>query len=294
MDCQADIAERARHAARFGTEVLVWIFIFLAIVGAPFAARAQSAQPAIPKAREVLVKARDYQMQFRAGNMDVIPEYIALLEAATKREPDSADLWYALGRAYLMEGARALLPGGNVADAMPAMQKGPAALKRALQINPDHADSLAQLGGVQALMASLMQAPVMAKQGVAQMNRAVELAPNSTRVRLTRAFLGLTLPDDLRDHAKEAEDLDFLIEDTYGSRSIDYVRLLRADLDFETGKTESARDAYQLVADTGSNAPSKEAKARLAALEKGGIALSDIKALRSAAGAQCAMCHGAQ
>lgn len=294
MNCQTVSAIRTRRATEFATRAMVWIFIVLAIVAAPFAALAQSHQPSASQTREVLNKAMDYQLQFRAGDMEVVPAYVALLETATKAETDNADLWYALGRSHLMAGARAMLPGGNTADAAPAMQKGLAALKRALQIDPDHADSLAQLGGVQALMAFNMKAPAMLRQAVIQVDRAVGLSPESTRVRLMRAFLGPNLPDDLRDHSKEAEDLDFLIDGAYGSKSSDYIRIMRADLDFEDGRTGLAREAYQLVADFGSAAAAKDAQARLTALDNGGVAIPDIKALRSAAGAQCAMCHGAQ
>ena len=123
------------------------------------------------------------------------------------------------------------------------------------------------------------------------MNRAVELAPKSTRVRLQRAFSGLSLPDALRNHAAESEDLEFLIELADGSRAGDYVRVMRGDLYFETGKPDLARALYQVVEKSSSSA-AVNAKARLSALDRGGIAMSDIKALRTAAGTQCTMCHG--
>jgi hypothetical protein len=124
------------------------------------------------------------------------------------------------------------------------------------------------------------------------MNRAVELSPDNMRVRLVRGFLGSTLPDDLRNVAAEAEDLDFIIEQAYGSRSTDFVRIMRADLDFEIGKLDLAREGYQFVAQDGSPAAAAEARSRLAALGKGVAPMPEIKALRSAAGAQCSMCHG--
>ena len=65
-------------------------------------------------------------------------------------------------------------------------------------------------------------------------------------------------------------------------------------LAFEMGKPDLARETYQLVADIGSAAAAKDAKGRLSALGKGGVPMADIKALRSAAGAQCAMCHGGE
>lgn len=288
MHCER-LPARLGQLITWFVNLVIWLFIVLAMFTA-MSARS-SELPALG-AREVLSRAMDYQLQFRAGDMDVVPQYVALLDAATKAQPHNADLWYAFGRANLMKGARALLPGGTPAEAMPAMQSGIAALQRALQIQPDHPDALAQLGAVMALWASVAKAPEKARQSVAQMNRAVELAPNSMRVRLVRAFLGSTLPDELRDHAAEAADLDFIIDNAYGSSSSEYVRIMRADLDYEDGRLGAARETYQLVADVGSPAAARDAKARLAALDDGGIALADIKALRSAAGAQCAMCHG--
>ena len=287
MDCQHTAALRAQQASK----ILTLIFVYLAMIIALAHSVAALAQTPDLKASNVLRRAMEYQVQFRTGNMDVVPEYVAMLEAATQAEPDNADLWCAMGTAYLAQGARAMLPGGNIADALPAMQKGPAALRRALQLNPDHAEALSRLGGVQALMGSFMQAPAMAARGVAQMNRAVELAPDSTRVRLQRAFSGLSLPDALRNHAAEAEDLDYLIEAADWSRAGDYVRIMRADLHFETGQPDLARAQYEIVEKSGSPA-AVDAKARLSALDLGGVAMSEIKALRNAAGAKCAMCHG--
>jgi tetratricopeptide (TPR) repeat protein len=232
-----------------------------------------------------------YQVEFRSGKLDVAPAYVALLEGATRETPGNADLWYALGRAYLLQGARAMLPGGNPSEAMPALQKGPAALRRALQINPDHPQALAQLGGVQALMASMVNARGMAERGVADMNRAVALAPDSTMVHLTRAFLGLTLPDNLRNHATEFEDLNYLVDSAGEGTSGDYVRIMRGDLHFEMGKPELARADYLAVVSS-ANAASVEGAKRLAALDGGGVPMQQVKALRTAAGAQCSMCHG--
>src|SRR5262249_51916458 len=146
-------------------------------------------------------------------------------------------------------------------------------------------------GGVQAMMASFQQQPQLAAKGVAEMNRAVELAPNSVPVRLARAFNGLSLPDGLRNHAAEAEDLDFLIKVAGGSRPGDYLHILRGDLYFELGQIDLARSQYEVAGKSASPAAA-ESKARLTALTQGGVAAADIKKLRSAAGANCVMCHG--
>ena len=274
----------ALRAAKVSSLIMVAL-VCLAIGAAAWA------QTPTRDADDILRQAKVYQYQFRAGKMDIVPEYVAMLEEATGAHPDNADLWCEMGTAYLAQGARAMMPGGNPADAMQALQKGPAALRRALQLNPDHAEALSRLGGVQAMMGSFMQAPRMAAKGVADMNRAVQLAPESKRVRLQRAFSGLSLPDDLRNNAAEAEDLDFLIKVAARSRAIGYVQIMRGDLDSELNKADSARALYQTVAASDSSAAAT-AKARLTALDQGGVPVSDIKALRAAAGAQCAMCHG--
>jgi hypothetical protein len=285
MPCPRIDSARYHDVVRTVTLIFVWLTCLFAIASAAFA------QTPSQKTQDILMEARLYQMKFRSGDVDVIPAYVALLEEATKAEPENADLSYAMGVAYLAQAARALMPGGNPPDAMSAMQKGPAALRRALQLNPNHAEALAVLGGVQAMMGSFMQAPAMTARGVAQMNHAIELAPNSTRVRLQRAFSGLNLPNELRNNAAEAEDLDFLVTAGYGTRAGDYVRIMRADLHAEAGEPDLARELYRAVEKSSSPAAAI-AQARVSALDHGGVAMSEIKALRSAAGAQCTMCHG--
>jgi hypothetical protein len=284
MDCQ----RIASAIARDGTRIAMWVVVILFCLAWIPAALAGTPNQ---KATDVLEQAWKYQLQYRSGNLDIVPAYVALLEEATKAKPNDAELWYQMGVAYLAQAARALQPGGNPADAMSPMTKGPVALWRALQIKPDHAEALAQLGGVQAMLGPVLQKPEMVTRGVAQMNRAVELAPNSKRARLQRAFSGLSLPDSLRNHAAEAEDLDFLMEAAAWTRAGDYVTLMRADLYFETGKPDLARALYEIVEQSGTTATA-DAKARLSALDKDGIPMSEIKALRMAAGAKCAMCHG--
>ena len=110
-------------------------------------------------------------------------------------------------------------------------------------------------------------------------------------MRLQRAFSGSNLPDTLRNKANEAEDLDFLIALSNGTRAGDYIRLLRGDLHAENGASDLSRAQYELVAQSASPA-SAEATLRLAALGQSGVAAADIKKLRAQAGTNCLMCHG--
>jgi tetratricopeptide (TPR) repeat protein len=287
MDCS--ITDRTN--ARLLVNVFTWVFILVAVVGAVLNAANAHAQSPARSSSEVLAQVSKYEQQFRTGDMSVVRAWVAMLEEATRTEPDNADLWYALGYVYLTQNAQAMLTGASITDIMPNMQKGPAALRRALQINPDHPEALSQLGGVQVMMGLMTQAPAMTTRGLAQMNRGIALAPDSTRVRLMRAFAGPNLPEELRNHAAEAEDLEFLIDAAQGSRSGDYMMIMRADLHFEDGQRDAAASLYTIAADSRSSAAAM-AKTRLAQLRQGGVAAADIKDLRAVAGAQCAMCHG--
>jgi hypothetical protein len=248
------------------------------------------AQTADAGRTDILQRAMRYQLLFRTGQVAVVPEYVAMLETATAASPDDADLWDALGVAYLAQAARAMMPGGSPANALPAMQKGPAALERAIQLNPNHAGALATRGGVQAFMGLYQQSPATTAEGVARMNRAVQIAPASRRVRLQRAFSGINLPDALRNRTAEAEDLDFLVGIATGTRAGDYVRLLRGDLHAETGSAAQAREQYELVAKSSSPATAM-AVSRLTSLDQGAVPVADIAKLRQAAGTNCLMCH---
>lgn len=268
------------------TLIAVGIFCLLALLQA---GTASAGEPRLQTAA-VVQQSKDYQYQFRTGDASVLAPWTELLEVATKAAPDDADLWYWLGYVYLAQGAQALATG-KLEDASAAMQKGPAALRQALKINPDHPDALAQIGGIQTLLGPVLQLPAMAPRGVAQMNRAVELAPDSLRVRLVRAFTGPNVPEELRNRASEAEDLEFLMEATSFSRAGDYVSILRADLYVETGEPEQARHLYEVVSRSASPAAAL-ARTRLGAMRQGGVDMTAIRELRTAAGAQCALCHG--
>ena len=148
-----------------------------------------------------------------------------------------------------------MMPGGRPADAMLAIQKGPAALERAMQLNPTHAEAMATHGGVQAFMGLYKDGPAGAAKGVDEMNRAIALAPTNRRVRLQRAFSGINLPDALRNRGSEAEDLDFLIALASGTRPGREVALARQRgrhrASGRLGRRRYCRGGYQEAARAG-------------------------------------------
>lgn len=255
---------------------------------------ADAAQPAagvdIPT---VLKESQALRYRFREGDSDAAAVNVSLLEKATASETGNADLWSAMGLAYVYLAARATLPGGNRAGAVIALQKGMPALNRALQIDPDHAEALSVRAGMRALVGMQMNAPALVPQALADMNRAVDLAPSSVPVRLTRAFGAPVMPEELRNRANEAGDLDFLIARAEGNRAGDFMSLLRADLHFENGELDSSRQLYERISGTGAASAARLARSRLSLLLQGrDVMMKDIQAFRTIAGTRCAMCHG--
>jgi tetratricopeptide (TPR) repeat protein len=276
----------APNIVRVATLIAMWVVIALAFLQAAIG----TARADMPVGKDYAALAHHYEMQYRSGNVEVVPQYVAAMDEATQLAPDNADNWYRLGRAYMAVAARALAEN-KPGEAMPAMQKGPAALMRALKLNPQHAPALVQIGGVQTMLGPVLKKPEWVTRGIDQMNQAVKIAPDSMRVRLQRAFLGVNLPDELRNRDAEAQDLDYVIENSDWGTAVQYVMILRGDLHAENGDLQQAASYYRSVRDATSPA-SPEANSRLTALAMGAVPQGDIKHLRTAAGAQCAMCHG--
>lgn len=292
MHCHDRPATRTNRQAGFSVlpSTVALLLILTEAVPHPAAAASPSARP---DTAAVLKQARDYQLRFRDGELNVAAANVELMERATAAETANADLWNALGLAYVDFAARATMPGGDRSHVAVALQKGMPALNRALELDPDHAQALAVRAGMRAMIGRQMNAPQALSQAVADMNRAVELAPDSAAVRLIRAFGAPPMPQTLRNRANEAADLDFLIKASDKSRAGDFMTILRADLHFETGEPEQARQLYQVVKATGAQSAAQLADARLGLLALGGDSLMrEILAMRAVAGTQCSMCHG--
>jgi hypothetical protein len=100
-----------------------------------------------------------------------------------------------MGVAYLAQAARAMMPGG-VPPTRSRHPEGPAALERAMQLNPTHAEAMATHGGVQAFM-GLYQRAGRRREGRGRDEPRDCARAHNRRVRLQRAFSGINLPDAL-------------------------------------------------------------------------------------------------
>ena len=102
------------------TRLAVQVAIALAMVTAAFGQTTDAGTKAI------LQRALAYQFQFRSGQTDIVPEYVAMPEEATKADPENAELWNAMGVAYLAQAARAMMGGRPAAESEPRRGAGDA------------------------------------------------------------------------------------------------------------------------------------------------------------------------
>jgi hypothetical protein len=233
-----------------------------------------------------------YSYQARVGKYEVGNEAVAMMEAATAADPGNAELWAQLGGAYGLQAMQFTLPGKNPVEAFPILGKAIAAQSKALETDPDNLVALGGHGSNAMIFSLIQRKPELGQKGIAEMNRAVELAPkNRSQVqRLLRMQTLLNMPEQYRNRPVEIEDLDYLIGISQGTRQGDYVRVLKGDVAIEMGKPEIARVEY-VAASKSPRAGGDIARQRLAALDKGSVPAADIAKLRTEIG-QCTACHG--
>lgn len=252
---------------------------------------AAQAQSGVVSADDALTAAWQEQYVYRTGQYEVAGGSIPVLEAAIEANPESADLWAALGAArMLVAGANGR--EGEVMAAVQAMQAGLAAHARALEIDPEHARALAGHGQVLAIFGQIQQNPAAQALARDQMIRAVEVDPDMPTGRL-RVFTTLNSPAEYRNMEQEIGDLNWLLEIARTDAEEGHLRVLLGDLYAEHGQTENAGSAYRAA--SAYQPVSDLAGTRLQALEATGVVeLSEIMALRARLGEDCAMCHAGQ
>ncbi|MBN1938653.1 MAG: hypothetical protein JW843_03640 [Candidatus Aminicenantes bacterium] len=113
------------------------------------------------------------------------------LEDRLKKDPDNKEILLALGRIYH---DRAGLEGQSGAE-----EKAEKHLRRLLEIDPDNASAMVNMGSVLTIQAGnlgeSMEALDLLNRGFALMDRAVLLAPRNPEIRLVRAVNSLLVPE---------------------------------------------------------------------------------------------------
>jgi hypothetical protein len=238
---------------------------------------------------ETLANARKLQLEFRQGNLAVVDPLVKSLEAAVAQSPDNAELWEAMGNAYMSQ-LGSLSYSRDRGAPIAAAERARDAYARAMAGGSDDAVLLAS-HGMAGMLTSLLKGEHAAMKGsIDEMNAAVLKSPKSTMVRLTRGFTIIHLPQGVRDNAAVAEDLNFVLDSAPGGRAEDMVRVLLGDVYAESGDLAAARGEYEMV--TGSSAfATEQVKLRMDELKQGRISPASIAKVRAGLGARCAMCH---
>lgn len=256
----------------------------LACLGAA-AATARSSQDT-----QILAQARQLQLEFRQGTLQTVDPLVKILETAVAKSPDNADLWEALGNAYMSQQGLLYRSKPEPAALIAIGERARSAYARALTLDKNNALLLASHGMAGMATAMLKQDSSALMASVAEMNSAVQRAPNSTPVRLTRGFTIIHLPVGVRDTAAVTADLNFVMETAPGGRPEDVLHVLLGDVYAEVGKLDLARREYELVTGASSFA-AEQSRARLNDLEKGAVSPASIALVRAGTGFRCVMCH---
>jgi hypothetical protein len=235
---------------------------------------------------EVLIQAQRSQLEFRQGNLAAAAPLVTTLEAAVAQSRDNAELWEALGNAYMsLQGSQVALPP-DMPRLIATGERARDAYGRALALNANDPLALASHGMSQMVVSQLKGDGAGIMAGVDEMNAAVRQAPKSTGTRLTRGFTIIHLPPTMRDTNAVTEDLQFILDTAPGGRAEDVLHVLLGDVYAETGDLPKARKEYAQV--TGASAFAAEQVKLRAGQDT--IPPAAIAAVRRGT-ATCAMCH---
>ncbi len=236
---------------------------------------------------EVLALAHHTQMEFRSGNQAVITPLVKSLEVAVAESPKNAQLWEALGNAYMSQQGSMYSSPPDMPAIIATGERARDAYSRSLALNGNSPVVRAGYGMSTMVLGQLKGDGPGIKAGIDEMNEAIRQAPKSTAVRLTRGFTIIHLPPAMRDTNAVIEDLGFILETAPGGRPEDVLHVLLGDVYAEMGKFDAAREEYRQV--TGASAfAAEQAKLRL---EKGSVTPESIALVRAGTGSRCAMCH---
>jgi hypothetical protein len=238
----------------------------------------------------VLARARHLQLEFRQGNLQAAEPLVKTLEAAVVQSSENADLWEALGHAYMSQQGVLSQSQSDPGALIAVGERARGAYARALTLDKQNALLLASHGMAGVWASILRQDSSGLTASIEEMNAAVGQAPNSTPVRLVRGFTTVSLPADVRDDAAVIEDLKFVMDTAPGGRPEDVLHVLLGDVYAEGGDLEAARREYGQVTGA-SRFAAEQATARLNDLKRGAVSSASIAQVRAGLGYRCVMCH---
>lgn len=269
-----------------GHALLAAIFVF----GTSAAVWTQSEKPSTT---DILREQRRFALQARSGSSEISgTALLSKIKEAIAADPTNSELHRALGDMELISTAGTGTTGTfDVTQLVPIIQRATAAYARAAELDPNNAVAISERGLMAVLGAFFKPDPAATARGLADLSKAIEIAPTAIVPRLNRAFTSVNLPLPVRSVPQAEEDLKFLTTVSEGGRSGDMIHLLLADLYFEVGRTEEARVQYEAARRRPASAVREQVASRLAALEKGSFPAADVAAVRGRLAGDCLMCH---
>ena len=233
-----------------------------------------------------------YILQARQGDATAAEKAVSLLEQATAAAPNDVALWNLLGRSYFFKLSAQSRNVTNLDQAVVPLKSASGAFEHVLKINSDDPTALSGHGMALTLLGAFQQKQEALIKGVQEMNRAVDLDPKATHLRLTRGFTMVSFPAQVRNTPKVIEDLSLLVRvaEVSNQRAADSLHIMLGDVYFETGQMDLARSQYE-AATAASSATKDKAQSRLDALRSGTAPMADIMSFRSGIGTNCTMCH---
>lgn len=246
--------------------------------------------PASTHDNDALARSHQLQLEFRQGNRAVVAPLVKTLEEATAKSSDNAQLWEAMGHAYMSQQGAMFAPPLDMPALIATGERARAAYARSLALKPNNPLVRASHGMSTMVVSQLKGDGPGVMAGVEEMNAAVRESPKSTAVRLTRGFTIIHLPPAMRDTNAVIEDLRFILDAAPGGRPEDVLHVLLGDVLAEMGDNDGARAEYAQVGGASAFA-AEQVKQRLADLAKGAVQPASIAQVRAGTGSGCAMCH---
>ena len=239
---------------------------------------------------EALARSRELQLKFRQGDHTVVKPLVSSLEQATAKSTNNAQLWEALGHAYMSQQGSMYTGQLDIPALIATGERAREAYARSLALEANNPLVRASHGMSTMVVSQLKGDGPGVMAGIEEMNAAVQGSPKSVAARLTRGFTIIHLPPGMRDDKAVTEDLRFILDRAPGGRPEDVLHVMLGDVLAESGNLPAARAEYELVTGA-SKFAAEQAKSRFEDLAKGAISPASIAQVRAGTGSNCAMCH---
>jgi hypothetical protein len=197
-----------------------------------------------PDAKQLAAKGHSVFLEVLAGDRAKLPEAIAAMEDSREADPENVFNLYNLGRAYFYSSE-----GKN----REAVAKAERVFARIMEIDPKNSRALSFHG---AMLTALSGGTDVAKffQGVQEMRKAIEMAPNDINNQIVMPFAALNFPPEAlkaMGNYDPVQNLDF-VNNAFSGNKFHFaphaevvMKALIGDVYVEAGQTSKARSLFE-------------------------------------------------